>query len=54
MTASSAPAIVITAPTVWTGVKDSCRKSTEKTVPKTGTVNMVIVAVTGLTARSPR
>ena len=40
----------MTAPTSWTVVKDSCRKSTEEMVPKTGTENIVMVAVVGLTA----
>ena len=45
---------MIDAPTICTPVNDSPRNTTDDTVPNTGTENMVIVAVTGLTARSPR
>ena len=43
-----------TAPAIWPAVKDSPRKNTEQAIPNTGTVNIIIVGVGGLTLASPR
>jgi len=46
--------MVMSAPMAWIAVKDSPRNTTDDTVPNTGTVNMLMVAVTGPTDRNAR